>query len=160
MKVLGPRLLVVHGTQFSDDELARVRQSGATLVTCPRSNQFVGVGSPPVSRFYKAGVPVAIGTDSLASNDDLNLFSELAALRRLAPEVPAGALLWSATREGARALGFDAEAGSIEPGRATELIAVDLPADLVDVEEYLLSGIPPDRVHWVESLLGAHARHA
>ena len=160
MKVLGPRLLVVHGTQFTDDELARVRQSGATLVTCPRSNQFVGVGNPPVSRFYRAGVPVAIGTDSLASNDDLNLFSELAALRRLAPEVPAAALLWSATREGARALRFDAEAGTIEPGRTTELIAVDLPAELVDVEEYLLSGIPPDRVHWVESLLGAHARHA
>jgi len=113
-----------------------------------------------VGRFYDAGVTVAIGTDSLASNDDLNMFSELAALRRLAPEVRASSLLWSATRGGARALGFDAEAGTIEPGRGTGLIAVDLPPEVVDVEEYLVSGVPADRVHWVDTMLGPHLRYA
>jgi len=160
MKILGPRLLVVHGTQFTDDDLVRLKQSGAILVTCARSNQYVGAGDPPVSRFYDAGVTVAIGTDSLASNDDLNMFSELAALRRLAPEVRASSLLWSATRGGARALGFDAEAGTIEPGRGTGLIAVDLPPEVVDVEEYLVSGVPADRVHWVDTMLGPHLRYA
>jgi aminodeoxyfutalosine deaminase len=160
MKILGPRLLVVHGTQFTDADLASLKQWGAILVTCPRSNQYVGVGEPPVSRFYKSGVTIAIGTDSLASNDDLNMFSELAELRRLAPDVRASSLLWSATRGGARALGFDAEAGTIEPGRGKGLIAVDLPADLVDVEEYLVSGVPADRVHWVDTMLGPHLRYA
>jgi len=160
MKILGPRLLVVHGTQFTDDDLLRLKQSGAILVTCARSNQYVGAGDPPVGRFYDAGVTVAIGTDSLASNDDLNMFSELAALRRLAPEVRASSLLWSATRGGARALGFDAEAGTIEPGRGTGLIAVDLPPEVVDVEEYLVSGVPADRVHWVDTMLGPHLRYA
>ncbi len=90
MKLLGPRTLAVHGVQFGVDELARLAATGATLVTCPRSNEYVGVGAPPVERFYRAGVRVAIGTDSLASVDDLNLFAELAALRALGPAVPAG----------------------------------------------------------------------
>jgi cytosine/adenosine deaminase-related metal-dependent hydrolase len=160
MKFIGPRVLVVHGTQFTDQELAVVAASGATLVTCPRSNRYVGVGDPPVEHFYRAGVRVAIGTDSLASNDDLSLFAELAALREIAPGVAASSLLASATAVGARALGFEAEMGTIEPGRAAALVAVDLPGDLVDVEEYLVSGIPTARVHWVEDLLGDRAAYA
>lgn len=160
MRVLGPRMLVVHGTNLAAADLARVVAAGATLVTCPRSNRYVGAGDPPVGRFYQSGARVAVGTDSLASNDDLNLFAELAALRNLAPDVPAAALLASATSEGARALGFEADFGTIEPGRAAALIAVDLPPDLVDVEEYLVRGISPADVHWVGDLLGDRARYA
>jgi cytosine/adenosine deaminase-related metal-dependent hydrolase len=95
------------------------------------------------------GVSVAFGTDSLASVEDLNMFGELAAARRLAPRVPARDLLRSATTCGARALGFE-ELGTIEPGRQAALIAVAVPDGMTDVEEYLLSGITPDRVQWVE----------
>jgi cytosine/adenosine deaminase-related metal-dependent hydrolase len=154
MRILGPGLLAVHGVHLSDAALERLAARGTTLVTCPRSNAYVGVGDPPVDRFYRSGVTVAVGTDSLASNDDLNMFSELAALRRLAPAVPAASLLVSATLEGARALGFESESGTIEPGRSAALIAVDLPPDIVDVEEYLVSGITADKVHWVEELIG------
>jgi cytosine/adenosine deaminase-related metal-dependent hydrolase len=160
MKLLGPRTLAVHGTQLGSEALAQLAATGATLVTCPRSNQYVGVGAPPVEQFYRSGGRVAIGTDSLASNDDLNLFSELAALRALASDVPAASLLASATAEGARALGFETEFGTIEPGRRAALIAVDLPADLVDVEEYLVGGIRPEAIHWVGDLLGQRARYA
>ena len=74
MKVLNSRLLAVHGVQLDDAALDRLKSRGTTLVTCPRSNAYVGVGDPPVERFYRSGVQVAVGTDSLASNDDLNLF--------------------------------------------------------------------------------------
>ena len=153
MGVLDSRLLAVHAAQASDDDLALLARRGVTLVTCPRSNTYVGVGDPPVGRFYRSGVKVAVGTDSLASNDDLNLFAELAAMRRLAPEVPAAALLESATATGAAALGFEQSHGVIEPGRSAALIAVALPPDVVDVEEYLVSGITPDRVRWVSDLV-------
>ena len=83
--VLDARTLVVHGVQLGDDELARLAEIGCTLVTCPRSNQWVGVGVPPIARFYAAGVKVAVGTDSLASVADLNLFEELKTMRWLAP---------------------------------------------------------------------------
>ena len=153
MRVLDSRLLAVHLVESSDDDLDVLRARGTTVVTCPRSNRYVGVGDPPATRFYRSGVAVAVGTDSLASNDDLNLFAELAALRRLAPSVPAAMLLDSATLVGARALGLETSAGTIEPGKLARLIAVALPPEVVDVEEYLVSGVTPDRVHWVEDLI-------
>jgi aminodeoxyfutalosine deaminase len=118
-------------------------------VTCPRSNQWVGAGLPPIERFYRSGVRVAVGTDSLASVGDLNVFSELRLMRQIAPGIPAPDILASATRQGADALGFGDTLGTIEPGKRAELIAVTVPEGANDVEEYLLSGIDPDQVTWV-----------
>jgi cytosine/adenosine deaminase-related metal-dependent hydrolase len=153
---LDSRVLAVHGVQFSGDDLAHLRSLGVTVVSCPRSNVHVGVGDPPLEAFYAMGVTVALGTDSLASVADLNMFNELAASRRLAPRVPAGALLASATLCGARALGFGDELGSIEVGKRASLLAVRLPAESDapawsshDVEEYLVGGIRPDAVQWI-----------
>jgi aminodeoxyfutalosine deaminase len=156
MGFITDRLLIVHGVQFGGGELARIKSSGATLVTCPRGNILTGAGTPPVADFYASGVRIAVGTDSLASVPDLNLFSELAELRRLAPDVAAARLLESATISGAAALGFEGDFGAIEPGKRDSLIAVDIPESLVpanaarDVEEYLLSGITPDRVRRID----------
>jgi cytosine/adenosine deaminase-related metal-dependent hydrolase len=143
-------LLAVHGVHFTDAELARLAVAGATVVTCPRSNRWTGAGVPPVDRFYASGVRVAVGTDSLASVDDLNLFAELAEVRRLAPGVPAARILESATLAGAVALGFDSELGSITPGKRAQLLAVRLPSRLGDVEQYLLSGIEPADIRWLD----------
>jgi len=146
--VLDAGTLVVHGVQLSDDSLDRLRARGATLVTCPRSNQWVGVGVPPVERFYRSGVAVAVGTDSLASVEDLNLFEELKTMRWLAPGVPARRLLESATLIGARALGLDHELGSLTPGKRADIIQIALPTDVSDIEEHLVSGIAPPAISW------------
>jgi cytosine/adenosine deaminase-related metal-dependent hydrolase len=147
---LDRRVLAVHGVQMTAVDLERLSAHGTTLVACPRSNRYTGAGVPPIEAFYGAGVPVAVGTDSLASTPDLSLFAELAAMRAIAPSVPAAALLDSATRVGARALGFHADYGTIEPGRRARLLAVSLPDAVDDVEEYLVSGIVPEQVRWVE----------
>jgi cytosine/adenosine deaminase-related metal-dependent hydrolase len=149
--LVNERLLAVHGVRFTDDELTRLRRAGATLVTCPRSNLWTGAGEPPIDRFYASGVRVAIGTDSLASVEDLNLFAELAAVRRAAPHVPSRELLASATIHGAAALGFADELGSIQPGKRAQLIAVRIPEHVEDVEEYLVGGIEPVDVRWLET---------
>jgi cytosine/adenosine deaminase-related metal-dependent hydrolase len=162
LRMLDARPLVVHAVQLPDADLRRLAEIGCTVVTCPRSNQWVGVGMPPIARFYAAGLEVAVGTDSLASVGDVNLFSELATMRWLAPSVPARALLASATRVGAEALGLGAELGTIEVGKRAELIAVTTPdaAGLpsgrgstsdgaFDVEEYLVNGIHPRQIAWV-----------
>jgi cytosine/adenosine deaminase-related metal-dependent hydrolase len=91
-------------------------------------------------------LPVAIGTDSLASTPTLSVFDELSALRRIAPDVSAAGLLESATRWGAQALGFGDEFGTISPGKRASLVAVELPSAVSDVEEYLVSGIPASSV--------------
>lgn len=144
--VIDARTLVVHGVQFDDEALARLAEIGATLVTCPRSNQWVGVGAPPIDRFYRSGVRVAVGTDSLASVEDLNLFSELKTMRSIAPGVPAAKLLGSATLAGARALGLDRELGSLTPGKRAQILVVTLPGPVDDIEEYLVSGIDPSQI--------------
>ncbi len=168
--VLDRHTLIVHGVQLDLASLMRLAAIGCTLVTCPRSNQWVGVGVPPIARFYASGVKVAVGTDSLASVEDLNLFSELKTMRWLAPSAPARQLLESATLIGARALGLGDELGSIDPGKRAELIAVEIPAHLeprpefktssaprlegippATVEEYLLTGIEPENIRWVTS---------
>jgi cytosine/adenosine deaminase-related metal-dependent hydrolase len=147
---LDRRVLAVHGVQMTSDDLARIVARGATLVTCPRSNGHTGAGAPPIGEFYASGARIAIGTDSLASAPDLSVFAELATLRALAPSVPASRLLASATIEGARALGFDADYGTMEPGKSARLAVVDIPAGVADVEEYLVSGVSRDQIRWVQ----------
>jgi cytosine/adenosine deaminase-related metal-dependent hydrolase len=149
--LVNDRLLAVHGTQLQASGLARLAAARATVVSCPRSNRWTGAGTPPVERFYESGVRVAIGTDSLASVEDLNVFSELAQMRHLAPHVPAVRLLESATIAGAEALGFAHEFGTIDVGKRAELIAVQVPPAVDDVEEYLLSGIQPDVIEWLDT---------
>jgi cytosine/adenosine deaminase-related metal-dependent hydrolase len=148
--LVNKRLLAVHCVQLSDAELSRLAEAGATVVTCPRSNRWTGAGTPPVERFYASGARVAIGTDSLASVEDLSLFAELAVVRSLAPAVPAARILRSATLDGAEALGFAGELGSIQPGKRAALIAVRIPPDVEDVEEYLLSNVAAKDIRWLD----------
>jgi cytosine/adenosine deaminase-related metal-dependent hydrolase len=151
IEFLGPTVVAVHGVQMTDGDLRLLAARRATLVTCPRSNVHTGAGEPPIQRFYESGVRVAVGTDSLASVEDLNVFAELAAMRRIAPRVAASKLIDSATRQGAKALGFGADYGTIETGKRARLIAVDLPASCGDVEQYLVSGIQPSQIRWLHA---------
>jgi cytosine/adenosine deaminase-related metal-dependent hydrolase len=150
---LGADSLVVHGVQFTREDLARVKTAGSPLVSCPRSNTYVGVGAPPLESFYTAGVPVAFGTDSLASVADLNMFAELAEARRIAPTVSARELLRSATLTGAQALRLRRR---LREHRGREAGSVDrrcaVPPDVVDVEEYLVAGIEPDAIAWLDTI--------
>jgi cytosine/adenosine deaminase-related metal-dependent hydrolase len=151
MGFLDSRVIAVHAVQCSPDDLAHLRKLGTTVVSCPRSNRYVGVGDPPLQAFYATDLSVAFGTDSLASVEDLNMFAELAAARKLADNVAARHLLESATLVGARALGFAHELGSIEVGKMASLIAVRMPDHVSDVEEYLVGGIQPTSVNWLDS---------
>jgi cytosine/adenosine deaminase-related metal-dependent hydrolase len=152
--LLNERLIAVHGVQFDDEELGRLSAHQATIVACPRSNRWTGAGVPPIARFYASGVRVAFGTDSLASVEDLNMFAEIAEVRRLVPAVSARQILKSATLDGAIALGFGAELGSITAGKRADLIAVQIPPETAsgeDVEEYLVGGVPPADVAWLDA---------
>jgi cytosine/adenosine deaminase-related metal-dependent hydrolase len=123
--LLGPRTLVVHAVHVDREEIGILRARGATVVTCPRSNAYLGVGRAPVPELLDAGVPVALGTDSLASCPDLDLFAEMAAVRK-EHDLPAEIVLRMATLHGARALGVAERLGSIAVGKLARLIAVPL----------------------------------
>ena len=149
--LVSDRLMAVHCVQATSGEIRRLAAAGATVVTCPRSNRWTGAGTPPVAEFYASGVRIAVGTDSLASVENLSVFAELAELRRLAPGVPAARLLESATRHGADALGFGRDFGTLEPGKRADLLAVRVPPGVDDVEEYLVGGIEPGSITWLDA---------
>ncbi|KQQ56901.1 N-ethylammeline chlorohydrolase [Pseudomonas sp. Leaf127] len=131
--LLGPRLQTVHMTQISEDDLALLVESNTSVIHCPESNLKLASGFCPVERLWQAGVNVAIGTDGAASNNDLDLLGETRTAALLAKAVAGSATaldahraLRMATLNGARALGIQAETGSLEPGKAADMVAFDL----------------------------------
>lgn len=131
--LLGPQLVAIHMTQLEDAEIERLAEAGAHVVHCPESNLKLASGFCPVARLLDAGVNVALGTDGAASNNDLNLLAEMRTAALLAKgvagspsAVPAEKAVRMATLNGAKALGIDAETGSLEPGKAADVVALDL----------------------------------
>jgi cytosine/adenosine deaminase-related metal-dependent hydrolase len=141
--LLGERTLLVHGVHLDPEELRLAAEARASLVLCPRSNAALGVGRAPVPSFVEAGLRLALGTDSLGSSEDLDLFAEMAALRRDHPELDPALVLRAATLGGAEALGLERRLGSLAPGRRAALVAVRLgPGD--DPLEAVTTGPPPE----------------
>lgn len=133
----GHPTLLIHGTQLTDPEIATLRDEGAAVVLCPRSNALLRCGAAPVAALLASGVTLALGTDSLGSNADLDLFNELRALAAIAraqgltdEAALARRLLALATLEGARALALDDQLGSLTPGKLADVALLDLPAAL------------------------------
>jgi len=131
--LLGPRFQAVHMTQISDEDLALLVESNSSVIHCPESNLKLASGFCPVERLWQAGVNVAVGTDGAASNNDLDLLGETRTAALLAKAVAASATaldahraLRMATLNGARALGIQAEVGSLEIGKAADIVAFDL----------------------------------
>jgi 5-methylthioadenosine/S-adenosylhomocysteine deaminase len=131
--LLSPSLVAVHMTQLQDDEIELFAQSGANVVHCPESNLKLASGFSPVAKMLQAGINVAIGTDSAASNNDLDMFSEMRTAALLAKGVaedasalPAATALRMATYNGAMTLGIAEETGSLETGKYADITAVNL----------------------------------
>lgn len=131
--LLSPRLLAVHMTQLTDDEINLIAETGTHILHCPESNLKLASGFCPSYRLQQAGVNVALGTDGAASNNDLDMIAEMRTAALLAKAVaenasalPAEDILRMATINGAKALGLDSEIGSLEIGKSADITAVDL----------------------------------
>jgi 5-methylthioadenosine/S-adenosylhomocysteine deaminase len=126
-----PRLCTAHCVWVDEHEQALMAERGVKVLHCPGSNLKLGSGVAPVVDLRARGISVSLGTDGAACNNRLDMFDEmrlaatLQAMSRGPGALPARDVLWMATREGARALGLDAEIGSIEAGKRADLIVVD-----------------------------------
>lgn len=110
--------LAVHCVQIDEHDVQILAASGASVCLCPRSNRWIGVGDAPVAALHAAKVPLCLGTDSLASVPDLDLWQELRVVRTLLPaSASLSDLLALATRNPARLLGIDADLGSLDVGK-------------------------------------------
>lgn len=133
--LLSPRLLAVHMTQLSDDEITLIAETGTHVIHCPESNLKLASGFCPTYLLQQAGVNIALGTDGAASNNDLDMMAEMHTTALLAKAVannasalPAEEVLRMATINAAKALGLDSEIGSLEAGKAADITAIDLSA--------------------------------
>lgn len=153
--LINDRLIAVHMTQLTDSEIAACAEAGVSVVHCPESNLKLASGFCPAEKLRKAGVNVALGTDGTASNNDLDMFGEMRTAALLAKAVAEDAAafdaefaLRTATIQAAKALGLEAEIGSIETGKQADLAAVRLS----DLETQPL-------FHIVSQLIYATGRH-
>jgi 5-methylthioadenosine/S-adenosylhomocysteine deaminase len=130
-----PLLVAVHATQLSETDIDTLANSGAAVVHCPEANLKLGSGVCPAATLLGRGVHVALGTDAPASNNDLDVMSEMRSAGLLAAGISArpGALVASdllrmATLEGARVLGLGEDTGSLVPGKWADMCCVNLRA--------------------------------
>ena len=131
--LLSPRLTAVHVTSIGDEELHLLARSGVNIVHCPRSNLKLGSGVAPILQMVESGLNVAIGTDSAASNNDLDMFGEMRTASLLAKGVnelptalPASTSLKMATYNGAKAMGLADSIGSLEIGKFADIVALEI----------------------------------
>lgn len=131
--LLSPLTQCVHMTQIDETDIKLLQDSGAHVIHCPESNLKLASGFCPVDKLLRANINVALGTDGAASNNDLNLFSELKTAALLAKAVAGNAAaldahsaLRLATLNGAKALGMEDVIGSLEVGKSADITAVDL----------------------------------
>lgn len=121
------RTLFVHNvtTTGDDYDAATARLPHLTWVFCPLSNLRISRRLPPIDRFYRRHAPIAIGTDSLASNSSLSMIEELKTITKHFPQIPLRALLEWATLHGARALGKEQELGSLCAGKRPGVVLIE-----------------------------------
>jgi len=131
--LLSPFLIAVHMTQLEDDDYKLLKRYGVNIIHCPESNLKLASGFCPISQLSKHKINVALGTDGAASNNDLDMLSEMRsaallakAVAKDAAAVPAYLALSMATINGAKALGLDHLTGSLKKGKLADITAINL----------------------------------
>lgn len=124
--LLNRHLLLVHCNYLNDAEIQLLQETGAGVIHCPGSHLFFGHKRFPFEGLQKRGIPVALGTDSLASNEDLSMFQEMRLFKENFQGLGAEDILEMVTRTSARLLQKDHEIGTLEKGKKADVIAVPL----------------------------------
>jgi cytosine/adenosine deaminase-related metal-dependent hydrolase len=114
----------VHANYLTPPDIALLKESGTHAVLCPRSHEFFKRRLPLLSTFREQGINVCLGTDSLASNDQLNLFAEMQTLIRQFSQMSPEQILQLATTGAAKALNQGEKLGRLAVGAWADMIAV------------------------------------
>ncbi|VAW71332.1 S-adenosylhomocysteine deaminase; Methylthioadenosine deaminase [hydrothermal vent metagenome] len=131
--LISPRMLAVHMTQVNKHDIQLLSENNAHIIHCPESNMKLASGICPVPSLLHAGINVALGTDSVASNNDLNMLGEMQTAGLIAKAstedaeaLPAADILRMATLNGAKALGLEDIIGSLAVDKAADIVAIKL----------------------------------
>ena len=130
---LSQKVIAIHAANLNEEDLDIIEKTQVNIVHCPESNMKLASGICPVNKLIERGVNVALGTDSVASNNDLDMISEmrtaslLSKIDTMSPlSLKANETIELATLNGAKVLGMDNKIGSLEVGKAADFIAIQL----------------------------------
>ena len=131
--------MLVHLNEIAETDFDLLTQSKSemSVVHCPRSHRYFGHSPFQMDRLRRLGLNVCLGTDSLASNDDLSLFAEMRQVQRTFPETPPEKILAMVTVNGALALRQQRTLGRIQPGLLADLVAVPCAGSADPLEEII-----------------------
>jgi 5-methylthioadenosine/S-adenosylhomocysteine deaminase len=135
--LLGPDMLLVHAIETEGQDLLRIRDTGAFVSHCPRSNAKLSHNVARVAEMQKLGIPISIGTDSTASNDSIDMFEEMR-LAMAQQGLSSSEVFRMATLEGARALGLDRSMGSLDPGKLANFVLVGSKGNVSDPLDWMV----------------------
>ena len=152
---LDSRTLLVHAVHMTEADWALAAKRDCTVVFCPRSNRNLGSGRPRIEKALALGISCALGTDSLASNTDLSLFSEAAFTLDNYPSIDPQKVIEMVTVNPAGSLGCKGDFGSIEPGAKANMLAVEIQSgiDESNLAEALIQTGKEGAWKWVSSEL-------
>lgn len=154
MELMDEYTLLVHCVHVSEEDLALIKKTGSKICVCPRSNDYLGVGIAPVTKMVEMGLEPGIGTDSIASNPELDIWNEMKLLYSQHPRLHSETILKMATIWGAKAIGFGDLLGSFRPGKKSRLLHLNSD-DLKNAKdgngiiETLVCGGKPGKIDWV-----------
>jgi aminodeoxyfutalosine deaminase len=130
LNVLCPSCLLIHCNYLDNESILRIAKTHSSVVYCPRSHSFFGHENHPIRKLLDSGINVALGTDSLASNDSLSILDEMRHLFANRKDIRPQEIFQLATANGALALGFGGILGCLEPGYLADMTALSLPQQL------------------------------
>lgn len=131
----------IHLNIVTEDDLRILKENNVSVVYCPGSNKWFGRNwKYPLREFLNNDINVAIGTDSLSSNEKLNMFYEMRIIKENFPDIDNNTILKVATINGAKAIGFEGEAGEIAIGRKADIIGIDIKdSSIKDPADYVIN---------------------
>ena len=149
--VLDQRTICVHNVHISAREADLLATAQAKVCLCPGSNRRLGVGKAPVPLLLERAILPGLGTDSLASNDSLDLWQEMMVLQSDHERVNPEQIFAMATRGGAETLAVAHRLGTIAPGREAKLLAVAFDGAATEIYPFLVNGGEAITVEWLEA---------
>lgn len=148
--VLDDKTICVHAVHVSENEIELLAKAKAKVCLCPASNRKLGVGRAPLPKFLEHQILPGLGTDSLASNDCLDLWHEMKVLQEDHPNVNPEQIFTMSTLGGAATLGVNNRLGSLAPGREARLLVVEFSGQKSDVFPFLVNNGRSQQVSWLE----------
>lgn len=127
LEILNSNVIGVHLNYLDEEEIEILKEKRVGIVHCPKSHRFFQRKNFPIQKLIDKGIIVALGTESLASNDSLSILEEMKELKKRYKTLSSNLILKLATINGAKVLGLDDKIGSIQPGKRADIIGIRLP---------------------------------